>query len=330
MINLKNNYYLPIFTNKIDSGKYCEFNFFLKNGEKLSKDENDLILRINKTIFCINNDSDFIDKVFDFMEPKFGYMYREIEVLPNLKNETDWGNNIFLYDLSSIDYNVNISFEEIKRIILEQNINVVFTFKNFLNYNDLCISKTTLSSYLSLQYDKYVDLIYGIIKDDIKVYNNFLSKVDYNIPACQKYLCLFHNLPLVSEKSYIADVGADYILEILLILNIDKIIDGLDKYDNIKWEEYNNKIKELEDKAENCIKEIKESMIKAIQAKNLNRGDAEMFYKSFIKKYLEKISNDALKEKILNLLSLSINRNGIISFKGYDGKQIFESIFKPN
>ena len=71
-------------------------------------------------------------------------------------------------------------------------------------------------------------------------------------------------------------------------------------------------------------------MIKAIQAKNLNRGDAEMFYKSFIKKYLEKISNDALKEKILNLLSLSINRNGVISFKGYDGKQIFESIFKPN
>ena len=30
MINLKNNYYLPTFTNKIDSGKYCEFNFFFK------------------------------------------------------------------------------------------------------------------------------------------------------------------------------------------------------------------------------------------------------------------------------------------------------------
>lgn len=107
--------------------------------------------------------------------------------------------------------------------------------------------------------------------------------MDYNIPACQKYLCLFHNLPLVSEKSYIADVGADYILEILLILNIDKIIDGLDKYDNIKREEYNNKIKELEDKAENCIKEIKESMIKAIQAKNLNREMQRCFTNLLLK-----------------------------------------------
>ena len=303
-----------------------EFKFFLKGGEKQSDAESNLFSRINNAVNCFINNSNFREKIYSSLDTKFEDMYKEIKIFPCLNIQEKWDNNISLYNLSSIEQKGNISLNEFKRVISEQNIKCVFVSKSFLNYSDLCISKTILSDYLTYQYDKYTDAIYSIIKDDIECYNNFIKKVDLNLPAYQKYLCVFNNIPLVSEISYMADIEACYILEILLILHIDEIIECINKYDERKKDEYNNWVKELESKAELCIKEIKDELTKDMKFKILNKEDKEIYYKSYIKSYLNDISNLDLRDELLRRLSLSINKNGVISFRGYEGRRILEEI----
>lgn len=91
-------------------------------------------------------------------------------------------------------------------------------------------------------------------------------------------------------------------------------------------DEYNNWVKELESKAELCIKEIKDELTKDMKFKILNKEDKEIYYKSYIKSYLNDISNLDLRDELLRRLSLSINKNGVISFRGYEGRRILEEI----
>ena len=305
---------------------YC---LFLKDGEILSKSESDLLSQINNISNRFLEDLDLRSEVSDFVNPKYDDVYRTITTLTcGSNNFIECNSNISLYELTDISYNANISFDKFKRIVNEQNIDVIFSLNRFANSEDFYISKELLESYLSNPNDKYVSLTYEIIKKDINCFNGFLNKVDFSVPIYQKYACTLNGFPLVAELSYLGDFDAEYFAELLIILHIKEILKKVDGYERLEEEEYQNRLKELITQAENFVNEIKENLSKDSTFRNLDKENAGRYFKTYVKKYINNVQDYGLRNQILKQLGLFLNNNGEVVFRGYDGRQIIESILK--
>lgn len=302
-----------------------DINWILKAGQHLTEEESTFILRLNDILFRCEKDKEFQKKVQRtyleevYISPNLPRLHISTEAPTDIKCE-----NLTIYYLTKLKDEKNIEPKEFERLISEQNIQNVFCYETF---DHLEQPKIVLQDFKNLFEKTFiikenlpiVDLIFNTVKEDIDCYNNLLNKVNFNLPVCKKYLCIFNGLNLITEiSSY--HMNNTMLAFLLILMHYDKVMRLIE-------EERSNKIKELDNKAQEQIASLKIKILSDPSFQTCARKDAIKYLKSLIKSLcFEENGLDNL-DCVFEKLELSITQTGIVRCNGYAAQKFIDELW---
>lgn len=315
-----------------DNSNVSQIILYLKNEEFATKEEIDLLNRINHVLeLCEHGDSiikNVIEMVIEddskFVRIAISNEQRMFSIFDNINN----------YKTMYIpDVNVEMDISEFKRYINDNGISTVFVkeyydslVNNQINKDHIC--NLIDNFYFDEQYEDedddsfdeefYSEVAYKVIKDDINCFNNLLKKVDFEVPIKVRYLCSNGNLMLTSTKEYFCSLNADVLLFYILLMHFDEI--------NKIVREKQTIIKERKRLKKQQHTERIKARLQEIRTRIINDPDFRVCTKKETMRYLKaNVKNE--KNDILEYLGLKRQRNGELIDSGYKACKFINGIW---
>lgn len=304
-----------------DNQTVVNIDWYLKSNTSLTDEESDLIFRINQILERCETDVGFQNKISERLDIEFSDILPRIHIQSNERTNLHFQNNVKVYNLTSFSENANVEISEFEKIVLEQNISVVFTYEKYDTNDNNKITKKDLENNFG---ENFLTAANNIIKPDIDCYNKLLNKIDFDLPITKKYCCNYNGLNLVAEIAYPCSIDTFIVSALIIIMHLDEVNLAMAKQFELQKIEREKEQAELEKRVQARICELSEHIINDEVFKVCERKNAIKYLKTIMKKF--KYDNDVDYE-VLEYLELSRTQYGDIRSKGYKAQSFIDDLW---